>query len=82
MEIDTSVAISLVSEETVKSSHSKDVPLLPSDVMLRTYTGETVSVLGQLMVKVDKDKATVTLPLLEVKGEGTTLLGRDWLQKL
>ena len=82
MEIDTGAAISLVSEETVKSSHLKDVPLLPSDVTLRTYTGEAVSVLGKLMVKVDKDEATVTLPLVVVKGEGTTLQCRDWLQKL
>ena len=66
MEIDTGVAIPLVSEETVKSSHLKDVPQLPSDVTLCTYTGETVSVLGKLMVKVDKDKAKVTLPLLVV----------------
>ena len=32
------------------------------------YTGEAVSVLGKVMVKVDKDEATVTLPLLVVKG--------------
>ena len=82
MEIDTSAAVSLVNEETVKSSHLKDIPLLPSDVTLRTYTREALSVLGKLMVKVDKDEVTVTLPLVIVKGEDTTLLGRDWLQKL
>ena len=60
----------------------KDVPLFLSYVTLRMYTGEAVSVLGKLMVKVDKDKVTITLPLLVFKGDGTTLLGRDWLQKL
>ena len=63
MEINTDAAVSLVTEETVKSSHLKDVPLPPSYVTLHTYTGEAVSVLGKLMVKVDRDEATVTLPL-------------------
>ena len=82
MEIDTGAAVSLVSEAMVNSSFMKDLPLHPTDVRLRTYTGETVPVLGKLMVKVVKDEASVTLPLLVVKGVGTTLLGRDWLQKL
>ena len=82
MEIDTGAAVSLVSEETVNSSFMKDLPLVPTDVSLHTYTGEAVPVLGKLMVNVRKDEAQVTLPLLVVKGGGTTLLGRDWLQKL
>ena len=60
----------------------KDAPLFLSYVTLRMYTGEAVSVLGKLMVKVDKDKVTITLPLLVFKGDSTTLLGRDWLLKL
>ena len=82
MEIDTGAAVSLVGKETVRSSHLKNLLLLPTDVTLCTYTGEAVSVRGKLMVKVDKDEATVTLPLLVVKGGSTTLLGRDWLQEL
>ena len=82
MEIDAGAAVSLVSEETVNSSFMKDLPLHPTDVRLRTYTGEAVQVLGKVMVRVVKDEASVTLPLLVVKGGGTTLLGRDWLQKL
>ena len=82
MEIDTGAAVSLVSEETVKNSFMKDLPLHPADVRLRTYTGEVVPVLGKLMVKVEKNEATVTLPLLVIKGGGMTLLGRDWLQNL
>ena len=58
------------------------LPLYPTDVRLRTYTGEAVPVLGKLMVSVVKDEASITLPLLVVKGGGTTLLGRDWLQQL
>ena len=80
MEIDTGAAVSLVSEETVNSSFMKNLPLHPTDVRLPTYTGEAVQVLGKVMVKVVKDNASVTLPLLVVKGGGTTLLGRDLLQ--
>ena len=82
MEIDTGAGVSLVSEETVSSSFMKYLPLYPTDVRLRTYTGEAVPVLGKLMVSVVKDEASITLPLLVVKGGGTTLLGRDWLQQL
>ena len=82
MEIDTGAGVSLVSEETVNSPVMKKLPLQPTDVRLRTYTGETVPVLTKLMVSVVKDEASMTLPLLVVKGGGTTLLGtvgRDWL---
>ena len=78
IEIDTGAAVSLVSENTVNSSpFLKCLPLQPTSVRLRTYTGEPVSVLGQLQVN---DEASAILPLQVVKGEGTTLLGRDWLQ--
>ena len=40
-----------------------------------------MSVLGQLLIKVQHDKAQETMPLQVVKGSGTTLLRRDWLQK-
>ena len=36
MEIDVGAAVSLVSEETIKTSHLKDLPLLPTDVTLHT----------------------------------------------
>jgi len=82
MEINTGVAISLVSEETVYSSFMKDLPCQSTDVVLHTYTGESVPVLGKLMIKVEKDEAVLILPLLVVKGSSMTLMVRDWLQKL
>ena len=82
MEIDTGADFSLISKETVSSSFMKNLPLDPTDVRLCTYTREAVPVLGKLMVSVVKDEASLTLPLLVVKGVGTTLLGRDWLQQL
>ena len=43
MEIDTGAAVSLVSEETIKSSHLKNFPLFLTDVTLHTYTGGCLS---------------------------------------
>ena len=53
----------------------------PETAYVHTYTGQPMSVLGQLLVKVQHDEAQETMPLQVVKGSGTTLLGRDWLQK-
>ena len=72
MEIDTGAAVSIVSEETVNSSpFLKCLPLQQTDVKLRTYTGQPVSVLGQLLVKVQHDEAQETTPLQVVKGRET-----------
>ena len=82
MKVDTGAAVSIVSEDTMNSlPFLKDLQLQPTSVRLRTYTGESVSVLGQLQVKVQHDTTQATMPLQVVKGAGTTLLGRDWLQK-
>ena len=72
MEIDTGAAVSKVSKDTVNSSpFLKCLPLQQTDVNLRTYTGQPVSVLGQLLVKVQHDEAQETIPLQVVKGGGT-----------
>ena len=82
MEVDTGVAVSLVNEDTVNNSpFLKCLPTQQTNVRLRTYTGQPVSVLGQLMVKIKHDEVQEIMPLQVVKGADTTLLGRDWLQK-
>ena len=82
MEVDTGAAVSLVSEDTVNNSpFLKCLPIQQTNVRLRTYTGQPVSVLGQLMVKVKHEEMQEVMPLQVVKGAGTTLLGRDWLHK-
>ena len=50
---------------------------------LRTYTGERMRVLGQVLVDVRYQKQSpLKLILIVIKGAGPTLLGRDWLQHL
>ena len=78
MEVDTGAALSLISEETYSSKFS-NLKLKPTDVQLRTYSGELISVLGSLNVNVEHESQTAVLPLLVVKGNGPSLLGRNWL---
>ena len=50
-------------------------------MVLKTYTNEIVSVLGEIDVKICHDKQN-TLPLIIVTGSGPALFGRNWLSKI
>lgn len=79
MEIDTGASVSLVSEETWKKTFL-DVPLEHSEVRLSTYSGEGIGVLGKKMVQVKYGSQKCSLPLIVVEGNGSSLLGRNWLK--
>ena len=52
-------------------------------IHLRTYSGEKISVEGQIRVQVQVSNETPkNLNLLVVPGNGSSLLGRDWLEEL
>ena len=51
-----------------------------SSVQLKTYSGETLNVMGQLRVIVKCNDQHSKLPIQIVKGKGPTLLGRNWLK--
>ena len=86
MELDTGASKSIMSEETYKSlcGRSKHLYIVLEDtsVRLRTYTGESLNVLGLMTVKVKYNQQEAVLPLLVIKGNSPSLLGRDWLYKL
>ena len=84
MEVDTGAFLSIISEATYAylQSQGKASPLMDTDVVLRTYTGEEVRLEGSLEVKVAHEGKEFTLPLLVVKGKGPALLGRNWLEKV
>ena len=81
MELDTGAAVSIISEETQRSEFP-DATLKTPTIALRTYTGESMTVKGQMEVQVKYGKQTYTLPLTIVAGAGPSLLGRDWLHKV
>ena len=56
--------------------------LTKSDMLLRTYSGAKLPVLGIISVDVHCNDQTVKLPLVVVQGGGPSLFGRDWLQHI
>ena len=78
-EIDTCAARSILSEETYSKLRDK-VELRCSRAVLSTYTGERISVTGEVTVPVNYQDQQHYLPAIAVKGPGPNLLGRDWLQ--
>ena len=81
MELDTGAAVSIMSEQTLQRLFPQ-APLKQTRVLLRTYSGEPLKVLGELRAEVRYGKQCCTLPLLVVSGTGPTLLGRDWLKHI
>ena len=53
-----------------------------SNVVLRTYSAEQLKVLGEMPVHVQYGGQKQDLSLLIVQGDGPTLLGRSWLEKI
>ena len=83
MEVDTGASVSIISEDTYNSVFAESKPLLHknTDVVLRTYTGQKIPVVGCCTVAVKHNNQTAQLPLLIVSGQGPNLLGRDWLRE-
>jgi len=75
MELDTGAIMS------EKSYHSlfPDLQLDESNIKLKSYSGQTIPVVGQANVAVKYGQQEKTLPLLVVQDDGHTLFGRNWL---
>ena len=81
MELDTGAARSVMSE-TVWQRLFSTYSLRKSSVILCTYSKEKLSVLGEMEANVSYEEQQAQLTILVVKGDGPTLLGRDWLSLL
>ena len=79
MEVDTGAAVSIMGEKTVQEMFL-EVQLKKSDIVLKTYTAESMEVVGEIDVEVEYQGQTEKLVLVVVSGNGPTLLGRNWLQ--
>ena len=79
MEIDTGAALSIISEETKKTVFPNE-PLHDSSIILKTYTGEQIRVMGQLNLRVTYEGQAQPLVLLVVEGDGPSLFGRNWMK--
>ena len=82
MELDTGAAISILSEETFKDLFPS-APLRRSTVLLKMYTGEKLPVLGEMDIRVQyEQQQPQDLVLTVVKGDGPSLFGRNWLERI
>ena len=78
MEVDTGAAVSVISETTYKELFP-NLTLKIVPMGLKTYTGEGIPVLGEVVVEVSYHEQNHQLSLIVVKGKGHNLFGRDWL---
>ena len=81
MEVDTGSAVSIISE-TEYNNLFKNLPIKPTNLQLRTCSGEQLSSLGELQVSVKYQTQEAQLPLIVAKGDKPVLLGRNWLENL
>ena len=82
MELDTGASVSVISEDTYNAVLRDTVSLVSTDVSLHSYLGEQLPLLGVINVQVVYNSQTSTLPLYIVKGCGSSLFGRDWLEHI
>ena len=71
-------AVSIISEETYKSLFL-NLNLKEAPIGLKTYTGERILILREIVVEVGYNEQNHKLSLIVVKGKGHNLFGRDWL---
>ena len=83
MELDTGAAVSVCSDSVLRQLWPSGGPSLePCTVTLKTYSGEQLSVCGQVTVNVEHGGQAARLPLIIVKGSGPCLFGRNWLSQI
>ena len=82
MELDTGASVSIISEKTFNENFRGIVTLQPSTVSLTSYSGHELEIMGQADVKITYKSQVVIMPLVVVRGQGPSLFGRNWLQKI
>ena len=80
-ELDTGARVSIVSEQTW-SDKLKQPKLQPCSLRLQSYPSKPLDVMGVCTVKVTIKSNTVSLPLVVIKGDEISLLGRNWLEQI
>ena len=81
LEIDMGASLMLMSDQTLQQNWP-EVQVSPTGITLHSYSGESIPVLGCVDVNVKYGGQEANLPLVVVKGEGPSLLGRNWLSQL
>ena len=80
-EVDTGTAVTLISLDT-KQKFFKEVKLQDTSVSLHTYTSDSIHVVETMQVQVKYGDYAGEHKLSVIKGVGSSLMGRDWLQDI
>ncbi|KAJ8032982.1 hypothetical protein HOLleu_23086 [Holothuria leucospilota] len=82
MQIDTAADYTIMCKSMYDREYSH-LPLQQSKIKLCTYTGDSITVCGEIQCAVEYSGQRLTLPLVVVDhDEKPALLGRNWLEKL
>ena len=84
MELDTGSGLTIINEQMYSEIAKPNQlnPLQKTDIILKTYTGEKIDILGSAQVVACNQGKEVVLPVQVVKGVGPNLLGRDWIKAI
>ena len=80
-EVDTGAAVTILSQEVYQHLFP-NLKLDPSSMLLKSYTGDQVKVLGEVQVAVSYGEQKGNYTLYVVKGNNSCLLGRNWLKHI
>ena len=82
MELDMGAAVSVISEKTFNRL-LPTAKLHPTSLLLRTYTGQPLTVVGQLKdIDIAHGACTHTFSLIVMAGDGPSRFGWDWLKEI
>ena len=79
--MDTGASLSIISEDTFRKNWPEQV-LQEASIKIRTYTGELLKVKGCVDVDISYGDQKACVQLFVVAGDGSNLLGRDWLRQI
>lgn len=82
MEVDSGSAFTVVNPRVMRQLRISKSSLRPCTFQLRSYTRQSLRILGKATADVSFKGKSVELELLVVKGFGVSLLGRDWFRSL
>lgn len=79
-ELDTGATVTVMGEDTFRNLFPRS-RLKHSTLELKTYTGQQMDIVGETSIQVNyEQQQSQELNLVVVKGNGPTLLGRNWLK--
>jgi len=81
MELDTGSAVSVMSEG-VYLEYLRHIPLKDTSLKLRTYTAESVKLMGFCYVTVQYQGQSKEIPICLVENDGPILISREWLESI